>query len=151
MPIFRTGSVAAEEFAGDLDSGVPYASLKPAIVSTINSEIAAGSYNPSALTFVPAGDRPSGNPTLYPALKDTSWSGQECGGFLSGLADLVGAGTKGAADIVHGPDGKPLQGGVHVQTTAWAPPKAQFPWPLVILGAGGLGLVLFMSRDKKEA
>lgn len=151
MPIFRTGSAASEEFAGNLDSGVPYASLKPAVVSTINSEIAAGTYNPSDWGFVPQADRPSGNPTLYPALKDTSWSGSEWGGFLGGLAKFVEAGTSGAAEIVHGPGGAPAGTPVPVMQGGFTMPKKQFPWPLVVLGAGGLGLVLLMSRgDKKK-
>lgn len=158
MPIFRTGSAASENYAGHLDAGLPYHELKSEIVSEINQEIATGTYDPSAWSSVVANaDNPVVAPHLYPALKDkaagpdTSWSGNEWGGFFGGLAKLVGAGTSGAADIVHGPNQPGLPPGqILAGQAGYVIPEKSFPWPLVILGAGGLGMVLLMSRGSSK-
>jgi hypothetical protein len=156
MAVFRTGSAQSEEWRDFLEpNGIGlYSDFRGEVIAAINQEIAAGTYKESDwLVVLPASDLPSNNPSLYPALGGSggAWSGLDYRNLFGGIADIIGAGTKGTAQILYGPDGKPVDGSTLPAGVTYTPPGGgSIPWAPILLVGGGLGLVLFLSRDKKE-
>ena len=154
MAVLQTGSAQSEEWREFLEpSGIGlYSDFRSEIIAGINQEIAAGTYKESDwLVIVPASDLPSNNPSLYPALKNggSNWTGLDYKNLFGGIADIIGAGTRGTAEIIYGPDGKPVDPKTLPAGVNYTPPGGTgFPWAPLLLVGGGIGLAMFLTRKK---
>jgi hypothetical protein len=152
MAIFRTGTAVSEEwttFIEPMGTG-EYSDFQAEITADINQEIQTGTYRESEwVGVVPLQYLPSNNPAMYPALAASKpWSGGEWGQFFSGFGDFIGKATKGTADILGVGKKTDIPPGTAV--TPWQP-TSKFPWGVAILAAGGLGVLMYATREPPKS